>query len=124
MRADRLRERPPVFYYNFRVKPIRSFRRSDAPRRPEYVRKDPMSLAQFSDVTFGYPGTEILTGASLLIRPGERLALLGPNGTGKSTALRLLAGDLQADGGDVRVLGRADASRTCASRRSSPAPAR
>src|SRR4029077_8644845 len=59
-----------------------------------------------SDVTFGYPGTEILTGASMLIRPGERMALLGPNGTGKSTALRLLAGDLQADSGDVRVLGR------------------
>src|SRR5262245_7071620 len=66
-----------------------------------------MSLAQFADVTFGYPGTEILTGASLLIRPGDRLALLGPNGTGKSTALRLLAGDLQSDSGDVRVLGRA-----------------
>src|SRR3954471_21825212 len=65
-----------------------------------------MSLAQFSDVTFGYPGTEILTGASLLIRPGDRLALVGPNGTGKSTALRLLAGDLTPDSGDVRVLGR------------------
>ncbi len=66
-----------------------------------------MSLAQFSDATFGYPGTEILSGASMLIRPGERMALLGPNGTGKSTALRLLAGDLTPDGGDVRVLGRA-----------------
>jgi ATP-binding cassette subfamily F protein 3 len=66
-----------------------------------------MSLAQFADVHFGYPGTEILTGASLLIRPGDRLALVGPNGTGKSTALRLLAGDLAADAGDVRVLGRA-----------------
>jgi ATP-binding cassette subfamily F protein 3 len=66
-----------------------------------------MSLAQFSDVSFGYPGNEILAGASLLIKPGDRLALVGPNGTGKSTALRLLAGDLQADAGDVRVLGRA-----------------
>ncbi len=66
-----------------------------------------MSLAQFADVHFGYPGTEILTGASLLIRPGDRLALVGPNGTGKSTALRLLAGDLQPDQGDVRVLGKA-----------------
>ena len=55
-----------------------------------------MSLAQFADATFGYPGTEILDGASLLIRPGDRMALVGPNGTGKSTALRLLAGDLQA----------------------------
>src|SRR5450432_1377803 len=69
-----------------------------------------MSLAQFADVTFGYPGTEILTGASLLIKPGDRLALVGPNGTGKSTALRLLAGDLEADAGDVRVLGRASVS--------------
>src|SRR5499427_6268702 len=66
-----------------------------------------MSLAQFSDASFAYPGTEILTGASMLIRPGDRLALLAPNGAGKSTVLRLLAGDIQADAGDVRVLGRA-----------------
>ncbi len=66
-----------------------------------------MSLAQFADARFAYPGNDILAGASLLIRPGDRLALLGPNGTGKSTALRLLAGDLQPDSGDVRVLGRA-----------------
>jgi ATP-binding cassette, subfamily F, member 3 len=65
-----------------------------------------MSLAQFADASFAYPGNDILVGASLLIRPGDRLALLGPNGTGKSTALRLLAGDLEADSGDVRVLGR------------------
>jgi ATP-binding cassette, subfamily F, member 3 len=65
-----------------------------------------LSLAQFADAHFSYPGNEILTGASLLIRPGDRLALVGPNGTGKSTALRLLAGDLQPDAGDVRVLGR------------------
>jgi ATP-binding cassette subfamily F protein 3 len=65
-----------------------------------------MSLAQFADVTFAYPGNEILAGASLLIKPGDRLALVGPNGTGKSTALRLLAGDLEADAGDVRMLGR------------------
>jgi ATP-binding cassette subfamily F protein 3 len=66
-----------------------------------------MSLAQFADASFAYPGNDILVGASLLIRPGDRLALLGPNGAGKSTALRLLAGDLQPDSGDVRVLGRA-----------------
>src|SRR5450631_3616634 len=65
-----------------------------------------MSLAQFADASFAYPGNDILVGASLLIRPGDRVALLGPNGTGKSTALRLLAGDLEADSGDVRVLGR------------------
>ncbi len=66
-----------------------------------------MSLAQFADASFAYPGTDILAGASLLIRPGDRLALLAPNGAGKSTVLRLLAGDLQLDTGDVRILGRA-----------------
>ncbi len=69
-----------------------------------------MSIAQFADASFAYPGNEILVGASLLIRPGARLALVGPNGTGKSTALRLLAGDLQPDSGDVRMLGRASVS--------------
>jgi ATP-binding cassette subfamily F protein 3 len=77
-----------VFYYNYASATI-------------------MSLAQFADATFAYPGTEILDGASLLIRPGDRLALLAPNGAGKSTVLRLLAGDMQLDAGDVRVLGRA-----------------
>jgi ATP-binding cassette, subfamily F, member 3 len=66
-----------------------------------------LSIAQFSDVHFGYPGLEILSGASLLVRPGERLALLGPNGTGKSTAFKLLVGELQPDRGDARVLGKA-----------------
>jgi ATP-binding cassette subfamily F protein 3 len=66
-----------------------------------------MSLAQFADAHFAFPGKEILTGASLLIRPGDRIALLGPNGTGKSTVLKLLAGELSADAGDIRMLGRA-----------------
>ena len=35
-----------------------------------------MSLAQFADASFGYPGNDILVGASLLIRPGDWLALL------------------------------------------------
>ena len=69
-----------------------------------------MSLAQFAGAHFGFPGKEILTGASLLIRPGDRLALLGPNGTGKSTVLKLLAGELTTDAGDVRLLGRATVS--------------
>jgi ATP-binding cassette subfamily F protein 3 len=69
----------------------------------------------------------------LLIKPGDRLALVGPNGTGKSTALRLLAGDLQADTGDVRILGRqtvaylrqsrsSRARAICWTRCSSPSP--
>jgi ABC-type multidrug transport system ATPase subunit len=41
----------------------------------------------------------------LVLRAGERTALLGPNGSGKSTVLRMVAGTLTPSSGDVRVLG-------------------
>ena len=42
---------------------------------------------------------------SLSIRAGEFYALLGPNGAGKTTTLRMVAGLLEADGGDVSICG-------------------
>ena len=51
-------------------------------------------LAQLGDITFGYPGTEIFSGLTLQVNPGDRIGLVGPNGTGKSTLLRLLSGTL------------------------------
>ena len=56
-------------------------------------------------VTFAYAGEPVLENVTLDIRRGERLGILGPNGGGKSTLLRLLLGDLQPDAGAVRVLG-------------------
>src|SRR6266487_3363306 len=44
---------------------------------------------------------------SLSVRPGETIALLGPNGAGKSTTINVLLGLLDADAGQVRVLGTA-----------------
>ena len=54
-------------------------------------------LAQLADVSFGYPGTEIFSGLSFQVNPGQRIGLVGPNGAGKSTLVRLLAGDLAPD---------------------------
>ena len=42
---------------------------------------------------------------SLSIRAGEFYALLGPNGAGKTTTLRMVAGLLEADGGEVSICG-------------------
>ncbi len=45
----------------------------------------------------------VLDGATLAVEPGERIGLVGRNGQGKSTLLRLLAGRLQPDSGSVQV---------------------
>ncbi len=58
-------------------------------------------LAQLADVDFGYPGTEIFTGITWQVNPGDRIGLVGPNGCGKSTLLRLLDGRLAPDRGQV-----------------------
>jgi ATP-binding cassette subfamily F protein 3 len=58
-------------------------------------------LVQLSDVHFGYPGTDIFTGMTWQVNPGDRIGLVGPNGAGKSTLLRLIDGRLTADSGTV-----------------------
>ncbi|MDF4252434.1 ABC-F family ATP-binding cassette domain-containing protein [Streptomyces sp. WMMB303] len=58
-----------------------------------------------SRLTFSWPdGTRLLTDFDLSVGPG-RTGLIGLNGTGKSTLLRLLAGELRPDAGSVTVRG-------------------
>jgi ATP-binding cassette, subfamily F, member 3 len=45
----------------------------------------------------------VLTNVSLLIRHGERVGLIGPNGTGKSVLLRLILGDEVPDAGEIKI---------------------
>lgn len=53
------------------------------------------------DVHFGYHHRPVLSGVSLEIKAGEIVALLGPNGTGKSTLLGVAYGALQPSAGEV-----------------------
>jgi ATP-binding cassette subfamily F protein uup len=55
------------------------------------------------NVTKRYGATAILNGLSLGLFQGEKVGLIGRNGTGKSTLFRLLAGDESADSGEVVV---------------------
>jgi ATP-binding cassette subfamily F protein 3 len=58
-------------------------------------------LITMDRASVGYePGKPILTGLSFRFDPADRIALLGKNGNGKSTMAKLLAGKLQAMGGD------------------------
>jgi ATP-binding cassette subfamily F protein uup len=60
-----------------------------------------MPLIALSDVTLGFRGPPLLEQANLTIEPGERVCLLGRNGTGKTTLLRLLQGAVEPDRGEV-----------------------
>ncbi|MHB8990832.1 MAG: thiol reductant ABC exporter subunit CydD [Chloroflexota bacterium] len=68
----------------------------------------PSPYVSFRDVRYGYDGGErsALRGVSFELRRGERVALVGPSGGGKSTVARLLMGFLQPDQGEILVEGR------------------
>ena len=64
--------------------------------------RDPMSLLQTIDLTKSYGGQDILQGLTLSVSHQARIALVGPNGVGKSTLLRILAGVESPDQGSIQ----------------------
>ncbi len=60
-----------------------------------------MGLLWINDVSIAFGGPPLLDGATLQIEAGERIGLLGRNGSGKSTFMKLLAGDVVADSGQI-----------------------
>jgi ABC-2 type transport system ATP-binding protein len=61
-------------------------------------------VLSFNRVTKRYGPTVALSDVTLEIERGQMFGLIGPDGAGKTTSIRLLCGLLHADGGDVRVL--------------------
>src|SRR6201993_2769262 len=63
------------------------------------------SIIEARDLEKSFGPTPALRGASLGVRPGEVVAVMGPSGSGKSTLLHCLAGILVPDTGEVRFEG-------------------
>jgi ATP-binding cassette subfamily F protein uup len=61
-----------------------------------------MSLITLLDSHLAFGDRPLLDGAQLTVRPGERVGLIGRNGTGKSTLLRVIAALTQLDDGEVQ----------------------
>jgi zinc transport system ATP-binding protein len=66
----------------------------------------PSPVIEVKDVSFSYDGPLVLEHIDLTIDRGEFLGLVGPNGGGKSTLLKIILGLLQPVTGSVTVLGR------------------
>ncbi len=74
-------------------------------RAPPPARATPLTI-RFKDVQFSYEaGREALRGLSVEIQPGERLALVGPSGAGKTTFINLLLGFIRPTEGTIHVNG-------------------
>jgi len=62
-------------------------------------------LVTLENVSFAYNGEPVIQDVSLDIFSGDFIAMIGPNGGGKTTLLRLILGLIKPDNGTVRVMG-------------------
>jgi len=60
-----------------------------------------MLLFRLNNLSLAYGDNPLLDGVSLTIHKGERIGILGHNGAGKSTFMKVLAGQIAADGGEL-----------------------
>jgi ABC transport system ATP-binding/permease protein len=60
-----------------------------------------LALLTLRDVSMAFGGPPLMDGINLQLEAGDRLCLMGRNGTGKSSLLRLMSGELLPDGGEI-----------------------
>ena len=94
-----------------RVKTLQKLEMIKVPDRKELVARfafpePPRSsrvVAEFHDATVGYDDIPVVSDVSLTVERGQTVALVGPNGGGKTTLLKLILGQLEATAGNSSV---------------------
>ncbi len=69
--------------------------------RFEQVRDSGREVLKVKGIKKAFGDNEVLHGVDLLVNRGDRLAIMGPNGIGKSTLLKIVMGELDGDEGEV-----------------------
>ncbi len=94
-----------------RVRRLEQLRRERAARRERVGKvnlqidaggKSGKLIAELKDVSKGYAGRTLISGFSSRLMRGDKIGLIGPNGTGKTTLLKLILGEIPPDSGEVR----------------------
>ena len=62
-----------------------------------------MTLVRFDEISLEFGDQPLLVDANLTIEPGERVCLIGRNGSGKTSLLRLITGEVQPDHGNIEL---------------------
>jgi ATPase subunit of ABC transporter with duplicated ATPase domains len=65
------------------------------------VRPSGRQVLELEGISKSYGDKQVLKDVSLRVERGDRIAIIGPNGIGKSTLLKIAVGDVEADGGQV-----------------------
>lgn len=120
---QRMIEKTEVFINKFRYKPTKSnqvqsrIKQLEKLERLEIDETDNAALMvkfppaprsgdivfKGSDLTVGYPGKVVFTDAEIEVKRGEKVALIGRNGEGKTTLMRVIAGELTPISGTART---------------------
>ena len=70
-----------------------------------YTGKKDHPIIELRDISAGYDGYEVLKDVNLTVQPADFIGLIGPNGGGKTTLLKVMLGLISPTQGEVRIMG-------------------